>query len=256
MKNLEKEKIVKLLEFLSNNAKIEFDEKGIFINNFEYDTFIKLEGLPDGSFKVEFAVRNEKNPFRKLGENKGESFVLPYDMISLFLETLTDEINVQRNNQIIEESGKLLFNQKMKEVYNILNSEIKVEEEYQNYVICYESELFNNVMTIDKFKDNRELLHHDFISLNYTYLVEFKDENDGRDPTYKTQKIQLFIPTIKIKDFKLLNKLFEEPKQTNINTLINILQEVNQNEKMSKLLTFTNLSVNLEVKEKVKNKKI
>ena len=41
-----------------------------------------------------------------------------------------------------------------------------------------------NVMTIDKFKDNRELLHHDFISLNYTYLVEFKDENDGSDKQY------------------------------------------------------------------------
>ena len=95
MKNLEKEKIVKLLEFLSNNAKIEFDEKGIFINNFEYDTFIKLEGLPDGNFKVEFAVRNEKNPFRKIDENKGESFVLPYEIMSLFLNTLSEEINIQ-----------------------------------------------------------------------------------------------------------------------------------------------------------------
>lgn len=255
MKNLEKEKIVKLLEFLSNNAKIEFDEKGIFINNFEYDTLIKLEGLPDGNFKVEFAVRNEKNPFRKIDENKGESFVLPYEIMSLFLNTLSEEINIQMNNQIIED-GKQIFNQKLKEIYKILNSEINVEEEYENYVICYESELFNNVMTIDKFKDDRELLNHDFIKINYTYLIEFNDDNNGSDPSYKTQTMKLVIPANNIREFNLLNKIFKEPKKTNMNSLLNILQSVNKNEKMSKLLTFTNLSVNLETKEKIKNKKI
>ena len=90
-----------------------------------------------------------------------------------------------------------------------------------------------------------------------SYIIkEFKDENDGRDPSYETQKLQLFIPAIKIKEFNILNNIFEEPKKTTINSLLSVLHNVNKNEKMSKLLTFTNLSVNLEPKEKVKNIKI
>ena len=68
----EQEKILKLLEFLSSEAIIELEKDGIIIKNFKYSTNIKLESLPDWNFKVEFAVRNNRNPFKKLNENLGE----------------------------------------------------------------------------------------------------------------------------------------------------------------------------------------
>ena len=66
----EQEKILKLLEFLSSEAIIELEKDGIIIKNFKYSTNIKLESLPDWNFKVEFAVRNNRNPFKKLNENQ------------------------------------------------------------------------------------------------------------------------------------------------------------------------------------------
>ena len=42
-------------------------------------------GLPDGNFKVEFAIRNEKNPFKKLDENRAKELNLDFSRKALVL---------------------------------------------------------------------------------------------------------------------------------------------------------------------------
>lgn len=252
---MEQEKIIKLLEFLSTDAVIEFNKNGIIIKNYEYATNIKIEGLPDWNYKVEFALKTEKNPFKKLDENKGESFVLPYDIMKVFLHSLTEEINNQQNKEIIESHGKSFFNEKVKEILNILNSDTKVEEEFRNYILCYQTKFFNNVMSIDKVEEDVCLIH-EFIQLNYTYLVSQKNENNV-DSGYKTENIKLVIPSIEMENYKILSKYFIKPTKNDYTSLLDILKKNNQDDKMDKLLLYTKLEVNLQSnKNKSKPKKI
>lgn len=98
------------------------------IKNFQYDANIEIQGLPDWNYKVEFALRTDRKPFKNIGQNKGESFVLPYSIMKLFLNNLNEELNRQNNKQIIEENGLLFFNRKIEEVLQILNTDNKVDE--------------------------------------------------------------------------------------------------------------------------------
>lgn len=255
---MEHEKIIKLLEFLSNDALIEVNKNGIIIKNFQYSTNIKIEGLPDWNYKVEFALKTERNPFKKLDENKGESFVLPYDIMKVFLDSLTEEINTQQNKEIIENYGKAFFNEKRNEILSILNSDTKIEEEFRNYILCYNTELFNNVMSIDKPDDESVILNHEFIQLSYTYLISQEPEDkNGADPSYTTETIKLAIPTIEIENYLVLSKCFVKPIKNDYASLIDILRKNNQDNKMNKLLLYTKLEVDLEPNQiKTKPKKI
>jgi hypothetical protein len=256
MENIEQKKIIKLLQFLTNEAVFELEKNGIIIKNFQYSTNIKIEGLPDWSYKVEFSVKNDKNPFKKLNENKGEVFVLPYEIMKIFIYNLTEEINNQQNKEIIDTQGKTFFNKKKDEILNILNSDIKIEEDFRNYILCYKSSLFNNTIIIDKPVDDNTILNHEFIKLNYTYLISENLETDT-NILYKTQNIKLIIPVIEVENYKILSKCFSKPIKKDYTSLIDILKKTNQDDKMNKLLLYTNLEVNLESKKvKYKPKKI
>lgn len=257
---MEQEKIIKLLDFLTTEADIEIKKEGIIVKNFQYNTFIKIEGLPDWNYKIEFALKTERNPFKKLGENKGESFVLPYVIMKSFLEGITEEINRQRNKEIIDEYGISFFNNKKNEIFKILNSDLKVDEEYQSYTLCYKTDLFNNVMIIEKPEYETSILNHEFIKLGYTYLVPEDNENlnteDNKDldVRYKTQTINLYIPAIEIENYKILTKILTKPIKNDYASLIDVLRNNNKDEKMSKLLLYTKLDVDLESHKKVKLK--
>lgn len=83
------------------------------------------------------------------------------------------------NNQIIED-GKQIFNQKLKEIYkNFKILRLMQKKNMKIMLFVMKSELFNNVMTIDKFKDDRELLNHDFIKNKLHIFGEFNDDNNG-----------------------------------------------------------------------------
>lgn len=249
---MEQEKIIKLLEFLTTEANIETNKEGILLKNFQYDTSIRIEGLPDWNYKIEFALRTDSNPFKKLGENKGEAFVLPYSIMKTFLESMTEELNRQRNKKIIDDFGRSFFNEKRNEIFNILQSDLKIEEEYQNYTLCYQTEFFNNVMSIQKLDDERIVLNHEFIQVNYTYLIS--EEHIGREPSYKTQNITLYIPAIEIEQYKVLSKCFNKPIKNDYASLLDVLKKNNKDDKMSKLLLYTQLDVDLEPHKKSKCK--
>lgn len=255
---MEQDKIIKLLEFLTTDAIIEADKHSIVIKNFQYDTNIEIQGLPDWNYKVEFALRTDRNPFKNIGQNKGESFVLPYNIMKLFLNNLNEELNRQNNKQIIEENGLLFFNRKIEEVLQILNTENKVDEEFSNYTLCHKTELFNNVMTIEKPDDEVAILNHEFLKIRYTYIVaQEKEKEDGADPSYYTQTLKISVPAIEIENYHILSKCFTKPVKNDYSSLIDILRKNNQGDKMSKLLTYTKLDMTLESKkEKVKTKKI
>lgn len=247
---MEQQKIIRLLEFLTNNSNIETTKNGIIIRNAQYDVAIKIDGLPDWNYKIEFALRTETNPFKKLGENKGESFVLPYLIMKPFLDILTEEINIQNNKTIIEQFGVKFFNNKKEEILKILQSNIKIEEEFRHYTLCYETDLFNNVMIIEK-PDEIAILNHEFIQLTYTYIISDNEGNDKK-PSYKTQSMQLSIPAIEIENYKILSNCFNKPVKNDYTSLIDVLKNNNKDDKMSKLLLYTNLDINLDDRKKIK----
>lgn len=227
-------------------------KEGILLKNWQYNTAIKIEGLPDWNYKIEFALKTERNPFKKLGENKGESFVLPYIIMKEFLESMTEELNRQRNKEIIDEYGISFFNDKKNEIFKILNSDLKIDEEFQSYTLCYETELFNNVMLIEKPEDETSILNHEFIKLRYTYLVP--EDTDKLESSYKTQTINLYIPAIEIENYKILTKILTKPIKNDYASLIDVLRNNNKDDKMNKLLLYTKLDVDLESNKKVKFK--
>ena len=251
----EQEKILKLLEFLSSEAIIELEKDGIIIKNFKYSTNIKLESLPDWNFKVEFAVRNNRNQFKKLNENLGECFVLPYEIVNVFLGTLTQEIIAQNNKELIKEHGYTFFKEKIDEVLTILNMDKKIDEEFQFFTLCHENEKFNNVMIIDKpNNEENKFLGHEYIKIRYSYLINIEDEID---PICKVENLNVYIPALEIKKFHILNKCFSEPIKNNYESLIEILKETNKDENMNKLLVYTNLSEEFKspnIKKEKKNK--
>lgn len=253
---MQQDKIIKLLEFLIQDATIEYDSKGIIIKNFQYSTNIKIEGLPDWSYKIEFALKTENNPFKKLGENKGESFVLPFSIMERFFQTLAEQINLQNNKDFIEEKSYTEFNQKKQEIFNVLNSNAKVEEEFQYYVVPYTKKLFNNIIMIEKNNEEEKVFNHDFIKINYTYIDAIEDDNNGLDATYITKNLKLVIPAIEINNYTILKNYFKNPVKNDYESLIDILKNNNQDENMSKLLLYTKLDNKLSDKQKVKSKKI
>lgn len=253
---MEQNKIIKLLEFLTQDATIQCDTNGIVIKNFQYSTNIKIEGLPDYNYKVEFALKTENNPFKKLGENKGESFVLPFSMMEGVLKTIEKELNIQNNKVLVEKKGYAFFNQKKEEILNVLNSNVKIEEEFQYYVVPYATKLFNNVILIEKHDNENRIFNHEFIKLSYTYIDYIKEENNGLDPTYTTKTITVFIPAIDIEKYIILKNHFTAPVKNDYESLIDILRKNNQDDNMSKLLLYTKLDSNFPDKQTTKPKKI
>lgn len=110
-------------------------------------------------------------------------------------------------------------------------------------------------MSIDKVEEDVCLIH-EFIQLNYTYLVSQKNENNV-DSGYKTENIKLVIPSIEMENYKILSKYFIKPTKNDYTSLLDILKKNNQDDKMDKLLLYTKLEVNLQSnKNKSKPKKI
>ena len=168
---------------------------------------------------------------------------------------IAKELTDEANELAIEESGYHKVGAKVREIIELLHSDIEVKEDTtgSGFVAWDKCEMFENRIGIEQMRcsyktdsygsdrksRNQEEIGNGFIKIIYTHLIP----NPDRDSTkkYKTQNITVLIPAIEAENYEVLEKCMPQAIRSNCSSLIETLEKNYKNKNIKTLLLHNKL---------------